>query len=127
MAYISLQEVIDDLLLLIRNNYISESEDLSRAQIESWVKTYRQQLWRERKDYLRDQIKSTVPSIDELMSLVDDEFFKLKESGPHKLSEVASLTDTPNFTKRTDDTFEDLLDNSRTSLLAVHDQLGENI
>ena len=127
MTYVSLQEIIDDLFLLIRNNYISESEDLSRAQVEAWVKAYRHQLWRERKDYLEDQIRSTSPTVEELMGLVDDEFFKVEESGPHKLCEVESLTDTPTFTKCTYDTFEGLLNNSRTSLLSVHDQLGENI
>jgi hypothetical protein len=41
MAKISLKEIIDDIFLLVRNNYISESEDLSREQIHLWVKTYR--------------------------------------------------------------------------------------
>lgn len=127
MTYISLQKIIDDIFLLIRNNYISESEDLSRAQVELWVKAYRRQLLRERKDYLKDQIKFSTPTIEELMNLVDDEFFKVKESGPHKLYEVESLSDTPTFTKCTYDTFDGLLNNSRTSILAVHDQLGENI
>jgi hypothetical protein len=31
MAKISLKTITDDILLLVRNNYISESEDLSRA------------------------------------------------------------------------------------------------
>jgi hypothetical protein len=31
MKKISLKEITDDILLLVRNNYISESEDLSRA------------------------------------------------------------------------------------------------
>jgi hypothetical protein len=31
MASISLKEFIDDILLLVRNNNISESEDLSRT------------------------------------------------------------------------------------------------
>ena len=41
MTYISLRDIIDDIFLLVRNNYISESEDLSRAQVEMWVKAYR--------------------------------------------------------------------------------------
>jgi hypothetical protein len=41
VAKISLKEIIDDILLLVRNNNISESEDLSRAQIASWVNAYR--------------------------------------------------------------------------------------
>lgn len=31
MTYTSLKEIIDDILLLVRNNNISESEDLSRT------------------------------------------------------------------------------------------------
>lgn len=41
MTYISLRDIIDDIFLLVRNNYISESEDLSRTQVEMWVKAYR--------------------------------------------------------------------------------------
>ena len=37
----SLRTIIDDILLIVRNNNISESEDLSRAQIASWVIQYR--------------------------------------------------------------------------------------
>jgi len=53
MKYITLQEIIDDILLLVRNNNISESEDLSRAQIAVWVKAYRRAIWKERKDALK--------------------------------------------------------------------------
>ena len=34
MKLFTLNAIIDDILLLVRNNNISESEDLSRAQIE---------------------------------------------------------------------------------------------
>jgi len=37
MNMFSLRTIIDDILLIVRNNNISESEDLSRAQIASWV------------------------------------------------------------------------------------------
>lgn len=127
MTYVSLREIIDDIFLLVRNNFISESEDLSRAQVESWIKAYRRQLWRERKDQLKYQLKNIFPTIAELMTLADGDFFKVEESGPHKLTEVQSNSDMPLFTKVTDDTFEGLFDNSRKSILAVHDQLGENI
>jgi hypothetical protein len=40
MSKISLKEITDDILLLVRNNYISESEDLSRAQIHLWIRGY---------------------------------------------------------------------------------------
>lgn len=44
MALFTLNTLIDDILLLVRNNNISESEDLSRAQIEQWIHHYRAQL-----------------------------------------------------------------------------------
>lgn len=44
MALFTLNALIDDILLLVRNNNISESEDLSRAQIEQWIHHYRAQL-----------------------------------------------------------------------------------
>lgn len=37
----TLNELIDDILLEARNSNISESEKLSRRQIELWIKTYR--------------------------------------------------------------------------------------
>lgn len=44
MIFFSLNSLIDDILLIVRNNNISESEDLSRAQIEQWIHHYRAQL-----------------------------------------------------------------------------------
>ncbi len=40
MKMFSLRTLIDDILLLVRNNNISESEDLSRDQIAAWVMHY---------------------------------------------------------------------------------------
>ena len=50
MTYTSLKEIIDDILLLVRNNNISESEDLSRAQIALWVRTYKAAIIKDRFD-----------------------------------------------------------------------------
>jgi hypothetical protein len=50
MAKISLKDITDDILLLVRNNNISESEDLSRSQIHVWVKTYKNLIWKEERD-----------------------------------------------------------------------------
>lgn len=41
MNAFSLRTIIDDILLLVRNNNISESEDFSRAQIRAWVMQYK--------------------------------------------------------------------------------------
>jgi hypothetical protein len=56
----------------------------------------------------------------------DDEFFKVIEVGPLKLEKVESNSEIPTFTKRTVDTLENVFDNSPKSILAVHDQSGEN-
>lgn len=125
MKYITLREIIDDILLLVRNNNISESEDLSRAQIAAWVNHYRRHIWKLRKDELKDKLKNAFPTIEELMSLADDEFFFVKETGPHKLVQTQSHTSIA--PKCTEDTFENLFDNSWRSILAVHDEEGENI
>jgi hypothetical protein len=37
----TLNQYVDDILLEARNNQITESEKLSRHQIELWIKTYR--------------------------------------------------------------------------------------
>lgn len=123
MATISLREIIDDILLLVRNNNISESEDFSRAQIMYWVKAYKNKLWRDRLDQLKEQAKTNIDWED----LVDDLFIKRIETGPMELEEVESKSDKPIFTKRTIDTLENVFNNDERSILAVHDQEGEVI
>ena len=41
MVFNSLNTIIDDILLTIRNNNLSESENISRIQIELWIHQYR--------------------------------------------------------------------------------------
>ena len=129
MAKISLKEIIDDILLLVRNNYISESEDLSREQIHLWVRAYRKQIWKEELDkkrllYLQGKL--------DLEDLIDDEFVKKIETGPMELEELRKNTG-PENTKRTIMTLKqaanglDVFNNSESSILAIHDQNGENI
>lgn len=40
----TLNQLIDNILLIARNNNIAESEHLSRAQIEKWIIGYRAML-----------------------------------------------------------------------------------
>lgn len=120
----SLREIIDDILLLARNSNISESEDFSRSHIAAWVDHYRRKLWKDHLDSIREQEKAGAA----LEDLVDGEFILLKETGPHKLKEVPSGDlDRNTFTKVTEDTFENIFGNKWTSILAVHDEAGENI
>lgn len=128
MKKISLKELTDDILLLVRNNYISESEDLSRAQIHSWIKAYKRQIWKEEKDRKKELARLNRLDWDELL---DDEFLVQKETGPMELEELEENTG-PSNTKRTIQTLSevaglDLLDNNPSSVLAIHDQDGENI
>lgn len=122
MTYISLKDIVDDILLLVRNNNISESEDLSRGQIISWVKAYRAKLHRDRLDQIKEQQKQSLMSAEDF---IDDQYVRIKEIGPLELEDVPSESELPTFTKRTVDPLEGIFNNSENSILAVHDQNGE--
>lgn len=125
MTTISLKELIDDILLLVRNNNISESEDLSRSQIASWIRAYKNKLHKDRMDYLKEQAKQ----ISNWEELIDGIFLKIKEIGPLKLEkwDPEEESKRPIFTKRTKDPIKDIFNNSENSILAVHDREGEDI
>lgn len=124
MVRISLKSLIDDILLMVRNNNISESEDLSRAQIYAWIKTYKHTIWREELDKKKELARLGRLDWEEI---VDDNFIKRVESGPLELEDVESQSDEPVFTKRTINSLQNVLDNDEKSILAVHDQQGEVI
>lgn len=124
MAVISLKTLTDDILLMVRNNNISESEDFSRSHIHAWIKAYKNQIWKEERDRRKAIAAQQQLEFD---GLADDEFIKRIETGPLELEDVPSNDDLPTFTKRTVEPLQDVLDNSETSILAVHDQQGENI
>lgn len=127
MTEISLKELVDDILLLVRNNNISESEDLSRAQVASWIRAYKNKLHRDRMDQLKEQAKQS----QMLEELADGIFIKIKELGPLELEQYdpdpESQNSRPIFTKRTKDAIENVFNNAGYSILAVHDREGENI
>ena len=50
MKTFSLRTLIDDILLIVRNNNISESEDLSRDQIRAWIIAYKAYLSKKEAD-----------------------------------------------------------------------------
>ena len=62
MKMFSLRTIIDDILLIVRNNNISESEDLSRAQIASWVIQYRAYLAKKQAEQDEQTGDATEPS-----------------------------------------------------------------
>ncbi len=76
MTYITPRQFVVN---LVRNNNISESEDLSREQIRTWVKEYKKFFTKQRLDKLRAQSET----IDDLIQASDD-IYK-KETGPLEL------------------------------------------
>lgn len=124
MTKISLKTITDDILLLVRNNNISESEDLSRAQIHAWVKAYKHKLWKDEKDRKKQLALINKLDWDEL---IDYEFIKKIETGPMELEDVVTESGVPTYTKRTIDTLKDVLNNNEIGILAIHDENGENI
>lgn len=123
MKQISLKEITDDILLLVRNNYISESEDLSRAQIHLWVKAYKRQIWKEEQDRRKALARQGNLTWEDI---VDGEFFSKKETGPMELEDIEEHTGPVN-TKRTIDKLEDVIDNDERGILSIHDENGEII
>lgn len=138
MAKISLKTLTDDILLLVRNCNISESEDLSRSQIHAWIKAYKNQLWREERYRRKMQAKQNQLLWEDLG---DDTFIKRIEIGPLELVSVKDIVQDeqkkaiieeadeliPSNTKVTKDPIPDVLDNDPKSILAVHDHQGEVI
>lgn len=117
MNMFSLRTVIDDILLLVRNNNISESEDLSRAQIAQWVLAYREALIKAKRDAENDEDAGDETDLSQLVS----------ERGPFELQDEKSLDDNPLFLKRTVEKIPQLVDKDPRNLFSVHDQLGQPI
>lgn len=117
MNVISLRTIIDDILLIVRNNNISESEDLSREQIAQWVKAHKAAIKKQELDSENDDNEDHEEVTGE----------NLTEIGPIELEDVESLTRTPLFTKRTIDKLERVYKDDERSILAVTDQQGCNI
>ena len=68
----TLDTIIDDILLELRNNNISESEQLSRIQIEQWIIQYRAMLIKQDIDKGRDINPSYVQEVNGLnLDIVD--------------------------------------------------------
>lgn len=122
MKYVSIKEIIDDILLLVRNNYISESEDLSRAQIAAWIKHWKNWLLKQRKDALKERYKNN--QYISIEDIIDNEVLFVKEIDAMELEDYP---DGGKNTKRTKNTIDDVFNNNGTSILAIHDQDGENI
>lgn len=117
MNMFSLRTVIDDILLIVRNNNISESEDLSRDQIASWVLSYKSSLAKKQADKDKED-GSDVGNDDSLQSSI----------GPLELE--TDDTYAPNresacvHRKRTKEKLPELLGDSGDNIVSVSDQNG---
>ena len=116
MNVISLRTIIDDILLMVRNNNISESEDLSREQIAQWVKSHKAALTKEELESDKDDIYHEEAKGE-----------NLTEEGPLELEKVESLSKNPLFTKKTVNKLDDVYRNDEASIFSVTDQEGCNI
>lgn len=119
MNMFSLKALIDDILLLVRNNNISESEDLSRAQIAAWILAYRQAIIKQKREQENNAIEDSGDntSLSELTETV----------GPLKLQNVESHDKNALFRRRTVDKIPEIIDNDVHNLFNVHDEVGEPI
>lgn len=116
MKTFSLRTIIDDILLIVRNNNISESEDLSRAQIASWVIQYKAYLNKRENDKKEEQ--SNDDNTDDSIS---------KQIGPLELIEEKAPNGENLNRKRTKEKIPDLLDDSGDSIICVNDAAGHPI
>lgn len=110
----SLRTLVDDILLIVRNNNISESEDFSRAQIIAWILHYKALLTKEDKEKKENE-DGNDDYVDEGLT---------KTVGPLQLEVVESLDDTPLFLRKTEDEIEDLYEKDPANIISVFDQEG---
>lgn len=115
MNIFSLRTVIDDILLIVRNNNISESEDLSRDQIRAWVIAYKAYLAKKKEDKDKE-------TGDDIYS--DDSI--ASELGPIQLVDVKS-TNPCLDTKKTKNKLPDILGDSDSNIINVTDADGCSI
>ena len=112
MKVFSLRTIIDDIMLIIRNNNISESEDLSRDQIRAWVLAYKAYLTRKQHD--NDEQLGSDEEDDSLSTTI----------GPLELQIEKSHDECCANTKRTKNKLPDLLGDSEKDVVSVTDENG---
>lgn len=98
-------------MLIVRNNNISESEDLSRAQIMSWVMHYRALLIKQKQQE----------------NAFDDSWFDeclTKTVGPLEITRVEDHEVNETFIKSTTTEIKDLLYDDPVNIISVTDETG---
>lgn len=105
----SLSELVDNILLIARNNNITESEHLSKIQIEKWIVSYRALL-------IKQDIEKDKDIKDSYVSTI----------GPIHLDKQEDVPGYSTFVG--DQTLPKLVDlANRPAVLAVHDMFGNLI
>lgn len=92
--YFTLRALIDDLMLTVRNNNISESEDLSRRQIEQWIHYYRAFLLKQDINKDREINPSYVQVLDNV-ALIEVPYYSLEVVGDSKCTLYRTVDDIP--------------------------------
>lgn len=113
MNIFSLRTIIDDILLIVRNNNISESEDLSRDQIRAWVLAYKAYLAKKEEDK-GEETGDDINNDDSLSTTI----------GPLELQDAKPLDDCCSHIKRTKEKIPDLIGDSDSGIINVTDALG---
>ena len=113
MNVFSLRADIDDILLIVRNNNISESEDLSRDQIAAWVMAYKSYLAKHK----HDKDKETGDDLDN-----DDSM--QSSIGPVELQDEKVGDSDCIHRKRTKKKIPALLGDSTDDIISVSDAYG---
>lgn len=111
MNTFSLRTIIDDIMLIVRNNNISESEDLSRAQIMSWVMHYRALLIKQKQQE----------------NAFEDSWFDeclTKTVGPIEITNEENHEVNGPFVKSAATEIKDLLYDDPTNIISVTDESG---
>lgn len=111
MTFNSLNTIIDDIILTVRDNDVSESEKLSRIQIEQWIHQYRAYLIKQDLDKGRDINPEYVQTI-----------------GPLHISKVSRCGVPNGFNYISDDELPKFIDlHFGSGLVAVKDMHGKLI
>ena len=120
MNMFSLRTLIDDILLIVRNNNISESEDLSRDQIASWILQYK--AYFAKKENEKDEQDGDDDEPDETLSSTIGPI-QLIYDPETKLCACDQASRCHNIIKRTKDVIH-TIEGSPDDIISVHDISG---
>lgn len=111
----TLDTIIDDILLELRNSNISESEQINRLQIEQWVIQYRAMLIKQDIDRGRDVNPSYVQEIDNInLNIVDYASGELGEASDKILVTEIEIPKTIDF-------------HFKSGITSIMDQFGNEV